>query len=299
MFANRDELGAHVSAAGGVSNAPARAAALDAVVLQLFTKMASRWAEPLLDDDEVAAFRAGVAHHGIHTTAAHDSYLINLASPDAALRARSSDSFLRELQRCVRLGIDFVVTHPGNATDGNFASAIARNADAVTETLAQCSGVSVLFETTAGAGRVLGATFEQLADIICRIPDSLQPRIGICVDTCHVWAAGYDIRTAYDEVFARLDDAVGLERVRLFHLNDSVGGLGSRRDRHAHIGQGALGDVTFRRLLQDDRFARIPKLLETPKDDDVLAADRRNLARLRGYRIARRGRNKSPMSRKK
>jgi deoxyribonuclease IV len=279
-----DELGAHVSTAGGVRNAPGRAAAIGSAVLQLFTKQPSRWAEPVLADAERDAYRADVARYGIGVASAHDSYLINLASPDETLRARSIECFRGELRRSADLGIAFVVTHPGNATDDDFASAIARNAEAVEAVLGEVPDVSVLFETTAGAGRVLGATFEQLADIMGRIEPALQPRIGVCLDTCHVWAAGYDLRTAYDDVMARFDDAIGLHRIRLFHLNDSVGGLGSRRDRHADIGEGTLGDEPFRRLLLDERFTAVPKLLETPKGDDHTAADRRNLARLRSYR---------------
>jgi deoxyribonuclease-4 len=279
-----DELGAHVSSAGGVRNAPGRAGALHANVLQLFTKMASRWAEPVLGDDEIAAYRAESARCGIRASSAHDSYLINLASPDPVLRARSLDSFQRELQRCEQLNIDFVVSHPGNATDDDFPSAIARNAEGVQEALEATSSVVVLFETTPGSGRVLGSTFEQLAELMARIPDALQHRLGVCLDTCHVWAAGYDISNAYDDTMLRFDDAIGVQRIRMFHLNDSVGGLGSRRDRHAHIGTAAIGDEGFRRLLLDDRFLHIPKVIETPKDDDALAADLRNLARLRSYR---------------
>jgi deoxyribonuclease-4 len=279
-----DELGAHVSSAGGVRHAPGRAAALDAGVLQLFTKMASRWHEPELAGEEIDAYRANAGLHGIRAASTHDSYLINLASPDPVLRARSIASFDAELRRAAHLGIGCVVTHPGNATDDDFESAIVRNAEAVQQALESSTGVSVLFETTAGAGRVLGATFEQLARILERIPAPLQDRVGVCLDTCHVWAAGYDLRTAYDDVMQRFDDVIGLSRIRMFHLNDSVGALGSRRDRHAHIGTGALGDDAFRSLLLDDRFRDVPKLLETPKDDDALAADRRNLARLRSYR---------------
>lgn len=283
---NRDEVGAHVSSAGGVHNAPARAAALGSTVLQLFTKMASRWAEPVLDDDVVAAFRAGVAEHGIGAMSAHDSYLINLASPDPVLRQRSVDSFRSELRRCALLGIPFVVSHPGNATDGDHASGITRNAEAVQEALEECGDVTVLLETTAGAGRVLGAAFEQMAELLERIPVGLASRVGVCLDTCHVWAAGYDIRADYDGVMRHFDDVIGIHRLRMFHLNDSVAGCGSRRDRHAHIGEGALGDGPFSRIMLDDRFRAVPKLIETPKDDDALVADRRNLARLRGYRSA-------------
>jgi deoxyribonuclease IV len=311
MTRSYDELGAHVSAAGGVQNAPARATALSSAVLQLFTKMPSRWAEPLLTPHDVAAFRSEMLHHGIVTAAAHDSYLINLASPDPILHQRSLASFRAELRRCADLGIRYVVSHPGNATDGDAASGIARNADAAAAVLEEVEGVELLFETTAGAGSVLGATFEQLQQLIARFPRALQPRVGVCIDTCHVWAAGYDLRSRYDDVIARFDDSLGIDRVRLFHLNDSVAALGSRRDRHAHIGAGALGEEPFRRLVRDDRFTAVPKLLETPKDDDALAADLRNLHCLRGYRDSddatdgdraraeRRNRKKSPISRKK
>jgi deoxyribonuclease-4 len=279
-----DELGAHVSAAGSLSHAPPRAAALDAVVLQLFTKQPSRWAERELSDDEARAYRKAARGSGIRAAAAHDSYLINLASPDETLRARSSAAFQRELERCHDLRIAAVVTHPGHATDGDVASAIARNAEAVQHALEIVPRVHVLFETTPGAGRVLGASFEQLAKLIERIPTTLQRRIGVCFDTCHVWVAGYDLRTAYHDVTARFDDLIGCDRIRLFHLNDSLGARDSRLDRHAHIGHGALGDEPFRQLLLDDRFRHVPKLLETPKDDDAVTADRRNLARLRSLR---------------
>lgn len=280
----RDELGAHVSTAGGVYHAPGRAATLGSVVLQLFTKQPSRWAEPPLTDDKINAYRDAVRASEIRAAAAHDSYLINLASPDVTLRARSIASFRSELERCRLLGLDFLVSHPGNATDGDFESAIQRNAEAVQEALEDVADVSVLFETTAGAGSVLGARFEQLATILERMPTPLQPRLGVCLDTCHVWAAGYDLRNSYDDVMARFDDVIGCARIQLFHLNDSLGTLGSRRDRHADIGKGALGDEPFRRLLLDDRFSSTPKLLETPKGDDAVRADRRNLRRLRRYR---------------
>jgi deoxyribonuclease IV len=295
----QDELGAHVSSAGGVRNAPARAAELDSVVLQLFTKMPSRWAEPTCGDDEARAFDEQQREHGVRAVAAHDSYLINLASPDPVLRARSTDSFRAEVRRCGMLGIPAVVSHPGNATDGDMESGLARNAEAIQQVLEETADVAVLLETTAGTGRVLGSTFDELARLLNRLPAGLQPRLGVCLDTCHVWAAGYDLRRHWHDVLARFDDTIGLHRIRIFHLNDSVGGCGSRRDRHAHIGLGALGDEPFRNLLLDDRFRAVPKLLETPKDDDALAADRANLARLRSFRVDGPDRTKSAKSRKK
>lgn len=280
-----DPLGAHVSTAGGVHRAPARAAALRSRVLQLFTKAPARWADPTIDGEQVAAFRAERARCGIAATATHDSYLINLATGDPVLFERSLGAFRSELERSDRLGIDHVVTHPGNATDGQRDAAIERNAGAVTGALESVGGtIGVLFETTAGAGNALGASFEEIARLIDTIPASLRPRIGVCVDTCHLWAAGYDLRSDYAGVFARFDDVIGLDRLRFFHLNDSLGGLGSRRDRHTDIGRGQLGPEPFRRLVNDERFADIPMVLETPKGDDALKADRANLRRLRRWR---------------
>ncbi|HEX5521574.1 MAG TPA: deoxyribonuclease IV [Longimicrobiaceae bacterium] len=277
-------LGAHVSSAGGVQNAPARAAEIGANAFQLFTKQPSRWAEPVLAQEQADAFRAGIAEHDIGFTVVHDSYLINLATPDATLRDRSLASFIAELRRADALGLDAVVTHPGNATDGDAARGLAQNAALIEQAMAEVGGtVRVLLETTAGAGKVLGASFEQLAEMIERIAPRERKRVGICFDTCHVYAAGYDLVEDYDGVFARLGDVVGLERVGLFHLNDSLHPLGSRKDRHAEIGEGTLGDEPFRRLMRDERFAAVPKVLETPKGDDAVVADRRNLARLRAF----------------
>lgn len=287
-----DELGAHVSSAGGVQNSPGRAALLEAHVLQLFTKMASRWAEPVIPAETAEAFRQGCLDHDIYFTAAHDSYLINLATADDVLFERSFQSFVGELRRSAQLGLTAVVTHPGNATDGNIERGVRRNAEAVQRAMDAVPGEAlVLFETTAGSGHALGARFEQLAQLVDLVDAAYRPRIGVCLDTCHVWAAGYDIRDSYAEVIRQFDEALGLHRIRLFHLNDSVGGLASRRDRHAHIGAGLLGDQTFSHFLADARFRDVPKLIETPKDDDVLAADLKNLARLRSIRAQRSGSN--------
>jgi deoxyribonuclease-4 len=283
-----DELGAHVSNAKGVQNAPGRAAERNSVVLQLFTKMASRWAEPIVTDDIANAFRAECQRHNIMFTASHDSYLINLATSDVTLFERSRLSFASELERCSRLKLDALVTHPGNATGGDAAWGLAQNAEAVGVALeADAGSTIVLFESTAGAGTALGANFRELALLIERIGPALAHRVGVCLDTCHLWAAGYDLANHYDDVMAELEDTIGLDKVRLFHLNDSVAGLGSRRDRHAHIGAGALGEQPFRRLITDDRFRAVPKVIETPKDDDVLRTDLQNLEKLRSYRANR------------
>lgn len=283
--AQRDELGAHVSTAGGVVNAPGRAAALNARVLQLFTKQPGRWAERAFDEETRTAFAAAVQEHGIDVLAAHDAYLINLASPDPFLLARSFEAFRGELERAAALGLQFLITHPGNTMGEPVDRAIARNAEAIERALETSSyRGDVLLETTAGTGTALGARFDELAAIIERVGSGVRARLGVCMDTCHVWAAGYDLRDDYDRVMGSFEDTLGLDRLRFFHLNDSRFGCGSRRDRHAHIGKGALGDAAFYRLLTDERFASVPKVLETPKDGDALKADRRNLRRLRGFR---------------
>ncbi len=282
-----DELGAHVSAAGGVHRAPARAAEIDAVVLQLFTKQPSRWAEPSLAAEEVRSFREARAAHGIQVAGAHDSYLINLSSPDGRLWRMSKRSFAAELRRSAALELDFLVTHPGNATDGDVAAGIARNAKGITESLETVDArTRVLLELTAGSGTSVGGSFENLRAILDAIPDRWQDRLGVCFDTCHAFSAGYDLVGGYDEVWASFDRILGLERLGLIHLNDSKHPLGSRKDRHEGIGEGTLGREPFRRIMLDPQLRAVPKVLETPKGDDGIVADRRNLGLLRGFRRA-------------
>ena len=284
---NNDELGVHVSTAGGVDKAPGRAAEIGCASLQLFTKQPTRWAEPAIDPATVEAFAGAREAHGIRLVAAHDSYLINLASPDRVLWERSARCFEGELRRCVSLGLDLLVTHPGNATDGDYAAGVARNSEGVTRALDRIGGqTTVLLELTAGSGTSIGATFERLAEILAGVPRELEPRVGVCVDTCHAFAAGYDLTADWDGVWARFDDVIGLGRLRLFHVNDSKHTLGSRKDRHEHLGQGTLGVEPFRRLMNDARFASVPKLLETPKEGDSLIYDVMNLDFLRGLRAA-------------
>ncbi len=279
-----DELGAHVSTAGGVAMAPGRAAELDSVVLQLFSKQPSRWAEREIDPDEAAAFRDACAAHGVRVTASHDSYLINLATPDPSLLERSRASFTAELRRAEALGLDFVVTHPGNATDGDAQRGMRQNATAIADALDDVPGrVRVLLEGTAGTGTALGATFEELARMLGDIDRRHPDRAAVCLDTCHLWAAGYDL-LRLDDVLERLDRVIGLRYLRLLHLNDSVAPFGAHRDRHAGIAEGTIGDAPFRALMHHPALRGVPKVIETPKGDDALAADRANLARLRGYR---------------
>ncbi|MDO8501981.1 MAG: deoxyribonuclease IV [Gemmatimonadaceae bacterium] len=275
-------LGAHISIAGGTHEAPPRASTIGATAMQIFTKMANRWAERACEDDECNAFRTALADTGVREMSAHDSYLINLASPNPVLRARSLDSFLSELRRCEALGLQYLVSHPGNYMDDR-ASGLARNAEAVGIALETVPGrTMVLMETTAGSGTAIGASFEEMAELVELIPATVRGRAGVCVDTAHIFAAGYDIVTDYDGVLERFDDVIGLRRLRMMHLNDSKAPLGSRRDRHELIAEGAIGESAFRRIMNDDRLAEIAKVIETPKlEPDV--TDRTMLERLRGY----------------
>ncbi len=277
-------LGAHVSTAGGIDLAPARGAEIGANAIQIFTKQVQRWAESRITEETARAFREARAKHGIQIAGSHDSYLINLASPDDALRMRSFESFCRELERCESLQLDFLVTHPGNATDGDRAAGLKRNAEAIRRALDQIDcRTPVLIEATAGQGTALGWRFEELAELLELAGPSHDERLGLCIDTAHIFAAGYDIVGNYDAAMEELERAVGLERVRLFHINDSKTALGSRVDRHEGIADGTLGDRPFRRVMRDERFAGVPKVIETPKGKDPIRADRRNLRRLRRY----------------
>jgi deoxyribonuclease-4 len=278
-----DLLGAHVSIQGGVPTAPARGMAIGASAVQVFTKTPNQWREPAIEPDIADAFRRELARSGIARIVAHDSYLINLASPDRALRARSEASFGAELTRCERLGIAHVVSHPGNFIDDR-ASGLARNAESYTRCLEAVPGaVGVLLETTAGTGSALGSSFEELAALREAIGRSVRRRVGFCADTCHLYSAGYDLRRDYEGVWRRWDAEIGLSHLKVLHLNDSKTPFHSRRDRHELIGEGSLGPDPFRRIMRDPRFAGVLKILETPKGDDEFTQDRRMLRRLRAY----------------
>lgn len=279
----KDLLGAHTSIAGGTAQAPPRARAIGATALQIFTKQGNRWAERECVDDECAAFSTALADTAVRATAAHDSYLINLASPDPVLRARSLESFVAELRRCTALGLEYLVSHPGNYMDDR-ASGVARNAEAIAIALESVPGpTTLLMELTAGSGTALGSKFEEMAELVEAIPEPQRSRVGVCLDTAHVWAAGYDLAADYEGVWAQFGDVIGLARLKLLHLNDSKAQLDSHLDRHQLIGEGTIGEGAFRKLMNDPRFISIPKVIETPKLDDAESTDRRMLARLRSY----------------
>jgi deoxyribonuclease IV len=278
-----DLLGAHVSVQGGVHTGPARGTAIGATAIQVFTKTPNQWREPEVTAETAAAFRRECERAGITHIVSHDSYLINLASPDPALAGKSAESFVAELGRCHTLGIPFLVTHPGNYIDDREAG-LLRNAAAYTKCLEAVPGpVMILLETTAGTGTSLGGAFEELAALRHAIGRHVRDRVGFCADTCHLYSAGYDLARDYDGVWARWESAIGFSRLHCIHLNDSKTPFNSRRDRHELIGEGTLGPEPFRRIMRDPRFARIIKVIETPKGDDEVTLDRRMLRRLRAY----------------
>ncbi len=276
-------LGAHMSIAGGMERAVARALAAGATALQIFVKNASRWRDRPLRPGEAEAFRAAVAAASLPPVVAHASYLINLASPSPVLANQSREALLDEIERADALGVAGIVLHPGahmGAGDEAGLALIAGRLDEVFETSAQ-SEVQIYLENTAGQGTTLGHRFEHLAAIIAL---SAHPRrLGVCLDTCHTFAAGYPLLDTAEVMatLAEFDKIVGLDRLRVIHANDSKMPAGSRRDRHEHIGQGCIGEAPFAALLRDRRLRKIPFILETPKGDDGIELDLLNLATLR------------------
>src|SRR5712664_548635 len=283
-------LGAHMSVAGGLPRAVDRAMMHRCDALQIFAKNASQWRGRLVSREEIREFRAKVNASGIGPVVSHASYLINLATTSAALRQQSLDAMGDELDRAEALGLLGVVLHPGCYTVGSEAEGLELIAESLLELLkARRRGKTmVLLEHTAGQGTALGATFEQLASIIAKMND--HARVGVCLGTCHLLASGYAISSpeGYASTFEQFGRLVGFDRLKVFHLNDSKKPLGSRVDRHEHIGQGALGLEPFRRIVNDRRFRSLPMLLETPKTEgrsptqiQVDRLDARNLGILR------------------
>lgn len=275
-------FGSHMSASGGVDKALARGEAIPIESLQIFSKNERQWIAKPLDPDAVTRFHAEVERTGIAKLVVHDSYLINLASPKPDILEKSIPAFTDELQRCDILGVPCLVTHPGAHTGSGVEAGIARFAQSLNEIFATMpdNRTMTLLETTAGQGTTLGRTFEEIAAIIDLVED--KARVGVCLDTCHIFAAGYDYRTPeqYAETMTRFDETIGIDRLKVIHLNDSKNPLGSNKDRHDHIGDGEIGLEGFRQFVNDPRLAGLPGILETEKDD-AGDHDRRNIATLR------------------
>jgi deoxyribonuclease-4 len=271
-------LGVHVSIAGGYENALIEAKRIGANAIQIFTKNQRFWKEKTVTEEEGRAFRRLFSRYGVKQAFSHAIYLVSLGSANEEIVAKSVDSLIAELERCRVLGLTHTVLHPGSAGTRSMDEAIVQIAAQLKKVLAATKGspVKILLENTAGAGSSVGGRIEHIASLIDAIHS---PRIGLCVDTCHAFAAGYDIRTtkATNELFGLIDKRIGLDRLLCFHLNDSKGGCGSKLDRHAHIGEGQIGLDAFRYVMRT--FPDVPKVLETSKEND---ADLTNLAVLRG-----------------
>lgn len=269
MPVNKKYIGAHVSAAGGLENAPLRAREIGATGFALFTKNQRQWFSKKLTEQEIAAFKEACATAGYAPAAIlpHDSYLINLGHPDADGLAKSREAFIDEMRRCEQLGLDRLNFHPGSHLQKiTEEESLDRIAASINLALEKTRGVTAVIENTAGQGSNLGYRFEHLRYIIDRVED--KSRVGFCIDTCHAFAAGYDLRTAAacDATFAELDKVVGLQYLRGMHLNDAMKPLGSRVDRHAPLGDGEIGQECFRYIAADARFDGIPLILETPDE---------------------------------
>lgn len=262
-------FGAHMSIAGGLHKALEAASSYGMDTVQLFTKSPSQWAAKPIDDAAIATFKQRLGETGLRQPTAHDSYLINLAAPDAALYRKSLDAFVHEVETADRLGLAYLVTHPGSPTDGDEKAGLKRVATALDAVCERCpdATVRILLETTAGQGNSLGHRFEHLAWLLDNV--ARPERFAVCLDTCHVLAAGYGLSTEpeYLATMKEFDRVVGLEQIRVFHVNDSVKPLGSRVDRHAALGKGHVGLEAFRLLVNDPRFADRLMILETPKEE--------------------------------
>ncbi len=275
-------IGAHMSISGGMVKAIERGESIECRAIQVFTKNNNRWKGKAFTPQDIDAFRKGWEASCIDSVIAHDCYLINLASPKEELLEKSRLAFIDEMERCHRLGIQHLVFHPGSHNGTGEEEGLNRVAESVNHILDTCSGFDVFptFETTAGQGTNLGYSFQHFSHLLERIEQ--KEKIRFCIDTCHIFAAGYDISTeeGYAKTFKEFDELIGIEKIACFHLNDSKKGLGSRVDRHEHIGKGCIGKNAFSFLMKDPRFTQVPKVLETPKGEE-LQEDRENLGLLR------------------
>lgn len=263
-------IGAHVSSSGGVENAPVNAKNIGATAFALFTKNQRQWVSAPLTKKSIELFKERCAEYGFlpHQILPHDSYLINLGHPESEGLEKSRAAFLDEMQRCEQLGIDRLNFHPGSHLGKiPVSESLSRVAESINITLDKTKGVCAVIENTAGQGTNLGHTFEQIAEIISQVED--KTRVGVCIDTCHSFAAGYDLsdEKGFTGAFGHFDQVIGFKYLKGMHLNDAKKGLNSRVDRHDSIGMGTLGEETFRLLMKDPRFDNIPLILETPNEE--------------------------------
>ena len=275
-------IGAHVSASGGVENAPKNAIAIGANAFALFTKNQRQWVSAPLSEKSISLFKQRCSEGGFDPRyiLPHDSYLINLGNPDEEALQKSRAAFLDEMQRCEQLGLCMLNFHPGSHLKKiSVEECLDKIADSINLALAQTSGVTAVIENTAGQGSNVGNRFEEIRYIIDKVDD--KSRVGVCIDTCHTYSAGYDIVGAYDEVFEEFDRVIGFDYLRGIHLNDSKKALASRVDRHDSVGDGTLGTEFFKRFMNDARFDNIPIILETPDEERWLD----EIALLRSYII--------------
>ncbi|SDL31531.1 Endonuclease IV [Maridesulfovibrio ferrireducens] len=281
-------IGAHMPITGGIDKAVDRIMSINGTALQIFTHNQRQWKVNPLENETVDAFKKRRQEWGNYPVSVHDSYLINLASPKPENALKSVKAFAQELARTERLGIEYVVTHPGSHLGSGKVEALERyvaNID-LAIAMSETEEVMVLIENTAGQGTNLGSRFGELATIL---EDSgYTDRMGVCFDTCHAFAAGYDLRSpeTYNQVFDRFDQLIGLDFIRFFHLNDCKEDLGAHKDRHENIGKGKIGIEGFRSLINDARFSTIPKVIETPKGEDInFESDRMNIDLLRSLKV--------------
>ncbi|MDI6765881.1 MAG: deoxyribonuclease IV [Bacteroidota bacterium] len=279
-------IGAHQSIAGGIHKAFERAESIGCSVLQVFTKSSNQWYAKPLSDEDITNYKTAASKSSIRHVIAHDSYLINLCAKDITILKKSRDAFQDELKRCEKLGIRYLNFHPGSHMGVGEEDGIKKIIESLNLVHQQTNGFNVLsvLETTAGQGTSIGWRFEQLSEIINGVAEP--ERMAVCIDTCHIFAAGYEISTkeGYEQTIKEFDRIIGLNKLVAIHVNDSKKGLGSRVDRHEHIGKGMIGKNGFRLLVQDARLIHIPKILETPKGKD-LKEDKVNLCVLRKLAI--------------
>lgn len=276
-------IGAHTSAAGGVQNALLEGKSIGATTVQLFTSNQRQWQSRSLSQETIEAWHKALAETNLKHIMSHDSYLINLGAPDPDVLTKSRHAFREEIIRCLQLGLSYMNFHPGSALTFSREECLDRIVESLLEVKDLFTGkepLRLLLETTAGQGSTVGCRFEEIDYVISRVKN--QVPVGVCIDTCHIFVAGYDIRTkeALDKTLVEFDAIIGLEHLRAFHLNDSQKGLGSRVDRHADLGKGTIGMECFKCLMQDPRLQALPKYLETPGGIDVW---RKEIALLRSF----------------